>query len=80
MLPIPPLDGGRVALGLLPKYFSIHLIKLEKYGLFIIIGALFILPIIGDQIGIPLKPIHWFIQSISSILLKIIAVITGLQI
>ena len=48
MIPIPPLDGGRVALGLLPKYFSYQLAKLERYGLFIIIGALFILPIIGE--------------------------------
>ena len=43
MIPIPPLDGGRVAVGLLPKYFSYQLAKLERYGLFIIIGALFIL-------------------------------------
>ena len=80
MIPIPPLDGGRVAVGLLPKYFSYHLAKLEQYGFFIIITALFILPLLGKQIGIPLEPIHWFIQSISSFLINIIAGITGLQI
>ena len=80
MIPIPPLDGGRVAVGLLPKYFSYQLARLERYGLFIIIGALFILPLIGKEIGIPLKPIHWFIQSVSSLLINIIAFITGLQI
>ena len=41
MIPIPPLDGGRVAVGLLPKYFSYQLAKLERYGFFIIIAALF---------------------------------------
>ncbi len=80
MLPIPPLDGGRVAVGLLPKYFSYQLAKLERYGFFIIIAALFILPLIGQQIGIPLEPVHWFIQSVSSFLINIIAIITGLQI
>ena len=80
MIPIPPLDGGRVAVGLLPKYFSYQLAKLERYGLFIIIGALFILPIMGEQIGITLEPIHWYIQSISGLLLTIITTITGLQI
>ena len=80
MIPIPPLDGGRVAVGLLPKYFSYQLAKLERYGLFIVITALFILPLIGKEIGIPLKPIHWFIQSVSSFLINIIAIITGLQI
>ena len=80
MIPIPPLDGGRVAVGILPKYFSYQLAKLERYGLFIIIGALFILPIIGKEIGITLEPIHWYIQSVSSILLTIISSLTGLQI
>ena len=80
MIPIPPLDGGRVAVGLLPKYFSYQLAKLERYGFFIIITSLFILPLIGQQIGIPLEPIHWFIKSISSFLINIIAIITGLQI
>ena len=80
MIPIPPLDGGRVAVGLLPRYFAYQLAKVERYGLYIIIVALFILPILGKQIGVPLKPIHWFIQSVSNILLNIISSITGLQI
>ena len=80
MIPIPPLDGGRVAVGLLPKYFSYQLAKLERYGLFIIIGALFILPLIGKELGIPLEPIHWFIRYVSNFLLIIISSITGLQI
>ena len=80
MIPIPPLDGGRVAVGLLPKYFSYQLAKLERYGLFIIIGALFILPLIGKELGIPLEPIHWFIRYVSNFLLIIISTITGLQI
>ena len=80
MIPIPPLDGGRVAVGLLPEYFSFQLSKLERYGLFIIIGALFILPLIGNQLGISLEPIHWFIRYFSNFLLTIISIITGLQI
>ena len=80
MIPIPPLDGGRVAVGLLPKYFSYQLAKLERYGLFIIIGGLFILPLIGKEIGIPLEPIHWFIQYVSNFLLTIISFLTGLSI
>ena len=80
MIPIPPLDGGRVAVGLLPKYISYQLAKLERYGLFIIIGALFILPLLGNQIGVPLEPIHWFIQYVSNFLLTIISFLTGLSI
>ena len=79
MLPIPPLDGGRVAVGILPKKLSLILAKLEKYGLIIIITALFFLPMLGRQIGIRIEPIHWFIQFFSSLLINIIAKVTNLQ-
>ena len=43
MLPLPPLDGGRVAVGLLPDALAFPLVRLERYGLFILVG-LFIRP------------------------------------
>ena len=39
MLPIPPLDGGRVAVGLLPRVLAYPLSRLEPYGMLILIGA-----------------------------------------
>lgn len=50
MLPIPPLDGGRVAVGLLPNILARPLSRLEPYGMLIIIG-LFLLPVLGRQLG-----------------------------
>ena len=41
MLPIPPLDGGRVLSGLLPPRASTRLDALEPYGLFIVLGFIF---------------------------------------
>ena len=38
LLPIPPLDGGRVLAGLLPPRLSARLEKIEPLGLFIVIG------------------------------------------
>ena len=38
MLPIPPLDGGRVAVGLLPDVLARPLSRLEPYGMLILIG------------------------------------------
>jgi Zn-dependent protease len=38
LLPIPPLDGGRVLAGLLPLPLSARLEKIEPVGLFIVIG------------------------------------------
>ncbi len=36
MLPLPPLDGGRVAVSLLPSRQAYQLAKLEPYGMFIL--------------------------------------------
>ena len=38
LLPIPPLDGGRVLAGLLPPHLSARLEKIEPVGLFIVLG------------------------------------------
>ncbi len=37
MLPIPPLDGGRVAVGLLPRPLAMQLARLERVGLLIVL-------------------------------------------
>lgn len=41
LLPIPPLDGGRVLSGLLPVSFSRYLDVIEPYGMFIVFGLLY---------------------------------------
>jgi Zn-dependent protease len=50
LLPIPPLDGGRVLNGLLPDPLSRIYLKLEPYGLFILI-ALLVTGVVGAFLG-----------------------------
>ncbi len=54
LLPLPPLDGGRIAVSLLPMSLAVKLSRLEQYGFIILIVLLFtgvlgriILPIIN---------------------------------
>ncbi len=63
MLPLPPLDGGRVAVGLLPNVLSQPLARLEPYGMLILIGVIFILPMAGDQLGVSLDIFHWAVWT-----------------
>ncbi len=49
LLPLPPLDGGRIAVGLLPDGLALPLARLEPYGIIILIGVLFILPMVGAK-------------------------------
>jgi len=61
MLPLPPLDGGRVAVGLLPNALAIPLARLERFGIFIVIGLVFLLPMLGRQVGFDLNVAYWLI-------------------
>ena len=58
LLPVLPMDGGRVVASLLPKNLSIKYQESEKYGLFILIVVLFILPSMGLNI------VGWFIGAL----------------
>lgn len=55
MLPIPPLDGGRVLVGVLPHNLARPVARIEPYGFFILIGLLFLPPLIGEAIGMNLN-------------------------
>lgn len=53
MLPIPPLDGGRVLSNLLPPKLSDQVDRIEPYGLFIVLGLLvsgLLWPLVGPGI------------------------------
>ncbi len=61
MIPMPPLDGGRIAVGLLPYKLAVPLARLERAGLFILIGLIFILPMLGSQLGLDLNIFGWLV-------------------
>lgn len=77
MLPIPPLDGGRVAVGLLPDRLAFPLARLERTGIFIVIGGLFLLPFLGEQIGLDLDVFGWLIGEPTTAIVALIATLTG---
>ena len=77
LLPLPPLDGGRIAVGLLPARLALPLARLEPYGMIILIGALFILPVIGAQIGVDFNIVWYVIGAVTSEVVAIILRLTG---
>lgn len=42
LIPLPPLDGGRIAVGLLPRGMAYGLAQIEPYGIFILLGLMFL--------------------------------------
>jgi Zn-dependent protease len=77
MLPIPPLDGGRVAVGLLPRVLAAPLSRLEPYGMLILIGILIILPLAGSQFGLNLDVISAILRNSTGYVIRLLLVVTG---
>jgi Zn-dependent protease len=77
MMPIPPLDGGRVAVGLLPRPLSAPLARLEPFGMLILIGILILLPLAGSQFGLNLNIISVMLRSATDFIIRLLLVITA---
>jgi Zn-dependent protease len=77
MLPLPPLDGGRVAVGLLPRSLAIPLARTERYGILIVLALFFLLPMVGTQVGVTLDPFGMLIGGPLQWLLHAVAWLTG---
>ena len=56
LIPLPPLDGGRVAVGLLPLPLARPLAQLSRYGILPLLVLLVVLPYAGIDI------FHWLVE------------------
>jgi Zn-dependent protease len=66
LLPLPPLDGGRVAVSLLPHRQAFLLSKIEPYGIFILI-FMAVTPVLG-----------WILLPLVKLVYKLISVLFGI--
>ena len=76
LFPLPPLDGGRIAVGLLPDVLAQPLARLEPYGMMILIGLLIVLPLLGSQLGVNLSFVSYFISVATDAVIKGILLLT----
>ncbi len=64
LLPIPPLDGGRIAVGLLPYELASPLSRVEPYGMFILVGLM-----LTGLLGVIVKPFYLAAMQLVSLFL-----------
>jgi Zn-dependent protease len=77
MLPLPPLDGGRIAVGLLPDFLARPLAQLEPFGMLILIALLFLVPLLGAQLGVDLSVVSRVVNAVTGTIIRAIAWLTG---
>ena len=79
MLPLPPLDGGRVVTGLLPNPYAWKFAQLERYGLVILLGLLFLVPMAADAMGLQFSPLSLVLWPPVEALYELILRLAGLS-
>ena len=77
LLPIPPLDGGRIAVGLLPDVLAVPLSRLEPFGMLILIAMLILVPMIGTQLGLSLDVISAGVRAATGFVIRLLLLSTG---
>ncbi|MBP2227627.1 Zn-dependent protease [Azospirillum agricola] len=77
LIPLPPLDGGRVAVGVLPYALAFPLARLERFGMLILLGAFFLLPMLGREFGYDLNVMTWVLGPPVDAVIEFIQILTG---
>jgi len=57
LLPVPPMDGGRVMVGILPENLAMAWARLEGAGILIVLLGVFLLPNLAREFGVHFNPV-----------------------
>jgi Zn-dependent protease len=78
LLPIPPLDGGRIVVGLLPEAAARRWAQLERGGILIVLLLVFLLPAAArDLFGVEFNPVNALLVDVAEPLLKLLIALAG---
>ena len=73
LLPIPPLDGGRVVNALLPARAADMYMRLDRWGILLVLLLVFVLPRLTHGID----PVGWLLQSVLGEAIRFVIWATG---
>jgi Zn-dependent protease len=77
LLPIPPLDGGRIAVGLLPIRLARAWARLERLGILVVLLVVFVLPSLLGEFGIRFDPFHQALNSVVPWAIRVLLTLSG---
>ena len=77
LIPIPPLDGGRIAVGLLPLRLAMTWARLERAGILIVLVVVFLLPTLLNEFGIRFDPVRAALSRVLPWALRLVLGLTG---
>jgi len=79
MIPLPPLDGGRVFVSLLPRRLARPAAQVERYGILVLLALLILPAMLGPSLGIDLNYLSRWLSGATLWLLNGIVSLTGIE-
>ena len=73
LLPIPPLDGGRIVAGLLPRSLALPYMRLERWGILIVLFGVFLLPRLAEGYD----PVGWALRHVVAQAFDLVLLLSG---
>jgi len=77
LFPLPPLDGGRILVGLLPIGAGRALARLEPFGIAILLGLFIVLPVLGANLGLDFSAVSHALATATNTVIRAIVHLTG---
>ncbi len=78
LFPLPPLDGGRIAVGILPQALGRQLARLEPYGMVILLALFILLPLLGAQLHLQFDYVSRVIAFATNAVIRAILTVASL--
>jgi Zn-dependent protease len=77
LLPIPPLDGGRIVVGMLPEGLAMRWARMERAGIVIVLLGVFLLPTLARQMGYHFDPFRSALGTVLPWALRVVLFLSG---
>ncbi len=77
LLPVPPLDGGRILLAALPTGVASWFAPFERVGVLIVLGLALLVPMLAAEFGYAFNPIGDWARGGANLILDIVLNLTG---
>jgi Zn-dependent protease len=77
LLPLPPLDGGRIAVGILPLPLARAWAQTERYGLVIVLLLLFVAPVLARSSGLHFDPVRAWLSAVAMPIFRFVLAAAG---
>jgi Zn-dependent protease len=77
LIPIPPLDGGRIAVGLLPLGMARAWAQVERAGIVLVLLVVFLLPNLLNEFGVRFDPFHQALGTVIPWAIQVLLTLSG---